>query len=136
MKFGDFVLFPYLCGMGRYLIKDESSTALRNLIKKYSKEIPVNTDRLRGTFTIKSFRKYKYDIEVDVVFKGEIHARVGLRNEWFKSDITKPNTKYKISKVKLNRLIRKSLERDVRINLNYFSETLRYYSDIKKIEWL
>lgn len=122
--------------MGRYLIKDESSTALRNLIKKYSKEIPVNTDRLRGTFTIKSFRKYKYDIEVDVVFKGEIHARVGLRNEWFKSDITKPNTKYKISKVKLNRLIRKSLERDVRINLNYFSETLRYYSDIKKIEWL
>jgi hypothetical protein len=123
--------------MSRYVIKNQITESTKTLIKKFSREVQVNNDRVRGVYTITNYRKYQFGIEVDVVFKGEIHAGIGNKKQWFSSDILNvENGKYRISKIKLNRFIRKSLVPEIRCNLNYFSESLSYYSEIKKIQWV
>jgi hypothetical protein len=127
----------YLCGMSRYVISNEQTKDIKSLILKHSQKITINNDRVRGVYTIKSFRKYQFRIEVDVEFKGEIHARFGHQLNWYDSSvINQKNGKWKISKIKLNRFLRKSISVDLRTHLNYFSESFKFYSDIKKIQWL
>ena len=106
----------------------------RYFIKKFSKEIKLETDKIRGHFTISSYRKYSYKEEVDVVFKGEIFCRIGRAPaQWHSKNIL---TKYSnISKVKLNRMFRRCLFEDVRRRCRLFSADLWTYHDIRKIKW-
>lgn len=124
--------------MLRYLKTDNETKTVKLAVLKFSKEIPVNNNGLRGVFTIKNFRKYQFRVEVDIVFKGKINAHIGRELNWYDSSIllNMNHKRYKISKVKLNRFLRKSLNKEVAWQLNYFSERFKHYSDIKKIEWL
>jgi len=115
------------------MIVTENTISTRKAVKKWS-EIPVNNEYLRGTVKITNYRKYSLHSEVDVTYEGEIFVSiVSGYSSWFDKSIL---TKYLISKIKLNRFLRKKLLNDVKNRLNYFDVDLRTYHDIRKIKWI
>jgi hypothetical protein len=124
--------------MGVYgkCISDDDSKVIKKSLKKFSKrEISSFNDRLRGSFIIVGFRKYQFINEVDIEFNGEILARhnsFGGYN-WFKSDIYNQSG---VSKIKVTKLIKNSIFREVKDQAAYFGINLRYVEEIKKIKWV
>jgi hypothetical protein len=117
-------------------IGDDDSKVIKKSLKKFSKrEIASFNDRLRGSFTIVGFRKYQFINEVDIEFKGEICARQNSSSvpTWFKSDIYNQEG---VSKIKVNKLIKNSIFREVKDQAAYFGINLRYVEEIKKIKWV
>lgn len=123
--------------MGRYMKKDQDSLNQYLLVKKYGKKITVKHSILDGTFTILNIRKYQNYTEVDVVFEGLVLCTINRKREWYDSKIQdKDYVGFKISKIKLNRLIRKTIYKDIKDFLNYFCiKGLKRYSYISKISW-
>jgi hypothetical protein len=124
--------------MGVYgkCISDDDSKVINKSLKKFSKrEIDSFNDRLRGSFTIVGFRKYQFNNEVDIEFNGDLCARTNsfVDTEWFKSDIY---GKKGISKIKVNKLIKRSIFNEVKDHAAYFGINLRYITEIKKINWI
>ena len=124
--------------MGVYgkCISDDDSKAIKKSLKKFSKrEIASFNDRLRGSFTIVGFRKYQFTNEVDIEFNGDLCARTNsFRHvEWFKSDIYSQSS---VSKIKVNKLIKRAIFKEVRDQAAYFGVNLRYVTEIKKINWI
>jgi len=117
-------------------ITDDESKAIKKLVKKFSKrEIASFNDRLRGSFTIVGFRKYQFTNEVDIEFNGEIcakHSSLAVLT-WFKSDIYNQKS---VSKIKVNKLIKRAIFNEVKDQAAYFGINLRYVTEIKKINWI
>lgn len=123
--------------MPQYVISTPETKSIKKIITKFSDKIPVDNKNMRGFFAIKNIRKYQFRVEVDIVFKGEIQARIGRNLDWHDNSILNQELKgYKISKIKLNRFMRKSIFHEVKNYLKYYSEELKNYSDIIKIKWL
>jgi len=117
-------------------IGDDDSKVIKKSLKKFSKrEIASFNDRLRGSFTIVGFRKYQFINEVDIEFNGEICARHNSSAvlTWFKSDIYNQNG---VSKIKVNKLIKRAIFKEVKDQAAYFGINLRYIEEIKKIKWI
>lgn len=122
--------------MSRYLLKTEEAKGLNTLIQKHCQKIPISTEKVRGVFTIIRHRNYTHYSQVDVVFEGEIFCILNRKRDWYCSKITQQEfIGFKISKIKLNRLIRKGIYTSLRDYLKYFSVDLRHYSEITKISW-
>ena len=124
--------------MGVYgkCISDDNSKVIKKSLKKFSKrEIASFNDRLRGSFTIVGFRKYQFTNEVDIEFNGEICARHSSLAvlTWFKSDIYNQKS---VSKIKVNKLIKRAIFNEVKDQAAYFGINLRYATEIKKINWI
>ena len=124
--------------MGRHgkCISDDDSKVIKKSLKKFSKrEIASFNDRLKGSFTIVGFRKYQFINEVDVEFNGEICARHNSSTvlTWFKSDIYNQKG---VSKIKVNKLIKRAIFKEVKDQAAYFGINLRYIEEIKKIKWV
>lgn len=117
--------------MTRYVVQDTEWSAIKKALKKWG-EISVYNKGLNGVISIKNFRKYHNRNEVDVVFTGKIFAKTGQTNEWHGTEVFRLNT---ISKIKLNRFLRKSCLLEVRIRMNYFGIRIKNYTDIVKIDW-
>lgn len=118
--------------MARYVIQDEVSTGIKKSLKKWG-EIPINTEHLDGVIKINNYRKYTWAEEVDIIFEGKISVRVGIENRtWYDTSILK---KYSISKVKLNRFIRKNSLFEVKTRMKYFGVEIKDYYNITKIKW-
>ena len=120
--------------MGRYLIQSENTQAVKKSIKKWG-EYPVSNDNAQGKIIINNYRKYIAHEEVDITFEGKIYARIGRTNSSWRSSEILTNENYRISKVKLNRFLRKTVFKDAAIYMSYFGVNLRIYTDIKKINW-
>ena len=121
--------------MGRYLIQDTTSRAIKKSLLKWG-ELSINNSDIRGTITIKNHRKYQFRDEIDIEFKGEIFVRLDVvTREWYGSDIML-NKSYSISKIKLNRYIRKKIFREIQIRMNYFGIDMKDYRNIVKIKWV
>lgn len=117
-------------------IIDEDSKTIKKLLKKFSKkEIISFNERLRGSFSIVGFRKYHFINEVDIEFNGEIFARHDSLAvlTWFKSDIYNQKG---VSKIKVNKLIKRAIFKEVKDQAAYFGINLRYVEEIKKIKWI
>jgi len=115
------------------MIVTENTISQKRAVKKWS-EIPVNNEYLKGTIRIVNYRKYNYHSEVEVTFEGQIYVSIsGRKRDWQDTSIL---TNYNISKIKLNRFLRKQSFTDVKNRLNYFDITLRTYDEIKKIKWI
>ena len=117
-------------------IGDDDLKVIKKSLKKFSKkEIASFNDRLRGSFTIVGFRKYQFINEVDIEFNGEICARHNSSAvlTWFKSDIYNQNG---VSKIKVNKLIKRAIFKEVKDQAAYFGINLRYIEEIKKIKWI
>ena len=118
--------------MGRYLIQNDYTKGVKKSLKKWG-EIPISTNYLDGTITITNFRMYGLYSEVDVTFTGKIYVRIGReKRDWHSTTILKTHN---ISKVKLNRFLRKSSLFEVQVRMNYFGVDLRDYYNIGKIKW-
>jgi len=119
--------------MCRTIIINENTISLKKAVKKWS-EITVNNEYLKGTIRIVNYRRYSYRSEVDVTFEGQIYVAInGRKSDWHDTSVL---TKYNISKVKLNRFLRKKSFTEVQNRLNYYGITLRVYNNIKKIKWI
>jgi len=118
--------------MAQYIIKSESTKATKSVLSKFAK-IPVDNHSVRGIINIVGYRKYRIHEEVDIEFTGDIYAKIGPEGcKWHDASAQK---KYSLSKVKLNRLIRKSVHFEVQTRMNYFDSYIRFYGDIKKVNW-
>jgi hypothetical protein len=118
--------------MARYVIKDEVSTGIKESLKKWG-EIPIHTEHLDGVIKIKNYRKYTWAEEVDATFEGKIFVRVGIEKKtWYTTSVL---DKYRISKVKLNRFLRKSILFEVKTRMKYFGVDVNEYYNITKIKW-
>ena len=118
-----------------YTLKDESTIATKKMVKKFSERKFTDSSYIRGKFIIKNWRKYQYRDEVDIEFIGEIYAKLVIQSDWLKSDIL-TNKKHSVSKIKINRFIRKKLFFEVKTYLAYFSIDLKSYNNIVKIKWI
>jgi hypothetical protein len=122
--------------MRRQCINDEDSKATKKALKKFSKkDIMGFNKRLKGLFNIVGFRKYEFTSEVDVEFNGELFAIYDSSTgpTWLKSDIY---NKKGISKIKVNKLIKRLIFNEVRDHVAYFGINLRFTGEIKKIKWV
>ena len=120
--------------MATYVIKDTVSKAIKKSLIKWG-EFPINNGRLRGVVTIKNYRQYMFTSEVDIEFKGELFVKLTSEgSNWCGSDILTCSD-YNISKVKLNRYIRKMALKEVGIRMNYFGININDYRNIKNIKW-
>jgi len=119
-----------------YVINDDEAKAIKKLIKKFSgTDISFTNGTLRGSFKIVNFRKYYSHHEVDIEFKGEVFAKTSVLDgkRWFSSEIYGQKN---ISKIKVNKLIKKHLLSEVRSNAAYFGIEIKWIENIKKITWL
>lgn len=118
--------------MARYIIETNESKGIKKSLKKWG-EMPICTEHLRGVIKIKNYRKYTWNEEVDVVFEGEIFVRVHCeKRTWYTTSIFKTHN---ISKVKLNRFLRRNCLFDVKTRMKYFGVEIGDYYNIKKIKW-
>lgn len=121
--------------MGRYVIQNETTKGLKKLLPKYG-SITIDGDKLKGSVEVVGYRKYSYSEEIDIKFTGKIRARISWgKLEWFDSSILSDKQK-RVSKVKINRFIKKVCLRDLKIYMNYFGIKLEDYTQIKKINWI
>lgn len=93
----------------------------------------IDNDSVKGRVNVIGYRKYQFRDEFDIEFIGEIKARVGGGPQWVSSEILKRKN---ISKIKVNRFIRREIFKMLRPRVRYFSIELRWYSDIRKLKWI
>lgn len=119
--------------MSRYCLNTPEVKKTKRILSKYN-QFEVKTNRISGKVTIKNWRKYNYYNEIDIIFEGEIFAKMDKKQVWIDSSVLKlPN----ISLILCNKLIRKYVWKDSKNFLNYFSISLKVGQfQIKKVKWL
>ena len=134
------------------LIKDAETVYVNRLVKKYGKDLEIldgsrnspflsKKKCLDGNFSIKRIRKYRpYSkfsqsyYEIDLVLKGKLLAKWNSKETWYGSEILKESG---VSKIKINRLIRRHIFNDVNEFLLTFGVQVHNSNlKIKKIEWV
>lgn len=119
-----------------HMLRTPSSKATTKVLKKYGQKISISNHYLRGTFTIKNFRDYDHIVEVDVEFDGDIFVHYNRKKDWYDSSVmTVTNSGSRVSKIKVNRFIKRNMFAEVKSYLMYFGVNLGYYDCIKKIIW-
>lgn len=126
----------YLCGMPKKLIPNVKTKIVKDWSKRLG-DITISNQSFQGKLRIKNIRKYSYAHEVDIVMEGKIFVKIGtkLTRSWYGPEVL-TGGQYRISKVKLNRFLRKNAIELVKHRLRYFGIEMRHYSEIKKIEWI
>ena len=120
----------------KHVINDDEAKAIKKTIKKFSgNDISFTNGTLRGSFKITNFRKYPMRHEVDVEFKGELFGKTSVLEgkRWFSSEIYGQKN---ISKIKVNKLIKRNILSEVRTNAAYFGIEIKWIDNIKKITWI
>jgi len=115
--------------MARYAINSPEIKTLKKVAKKYGK-FPIKTKHMEGVIQVTSFRKYPTHEEVDVVFRGKILAQL----QWFGHEEIVSFGKG-VSKVKLNRFLKKNCFEGVRDRMLIFGIDLRFITDLGKVKW-
>ena len=121
--------------MSRYVLTTPQSKSTKSAVKKFG-TVVIKNDRLDGVVEITNYRGYTLYEEVDIQFKGKIKAKYNsMYSEWFDSSIM-TNKGLTVSKVKINRFIRKSTFFEVKCMMNYFGVNIKDYSYIKNLKWI
>lgn len=112
-------------------IKTEKLKKYHSTIKSYCKNIEINSDKVSGTYSVKSIRKYKYYTEVDIELNAKIYVRFMRKLDWFS---TTELLKSRASLIKINRILRRSIYPEIRSYLETFHVELGGTYSIKKIK--
>ena len=106
---------------------------MKSLTCGYLKGFKVENNFVKGTVKLQNIRFYfgSY-VEVEVLFEGKLKARYFKVTDWFGTELLDFE---RISKIKINRKIKKSIYDDLRRKLKFFDINLTDYSQIKKIKW-
>jgi len=120
------------------MLKTPSAKATSKIVKKYGNKVSISNSYLKGDFTIKNFRTYDYACEVDISFKGEILVSYAGKKQWYSSSIMGESSSNgrRVSKIKVNRFLKRNMFFEVKTYLKYFDVDLVYYDLIKKINWI
>ena len=97
-----------------------------------SQDVPFQSKNLRGTLRINRVRTYMFRHEVDVTFKGELYCVWNRKRDWYKIEEFLDKGK-QVSKIKLNRMIRKGLYEYLKDYMKYFCVELYDYTSISKL---
>jgi hypothetical protein len=115
-------------------LRDRETVGIIKYIKRKHSVIKINDeDSICGEVIIKSIRQYRYRNEVDVEFKGQF---------WHKSYHQKEPKKYEhkdfpgLSKIKVNRMIRKKIISYLNTRLSLFGIEVKHYDSITKFKWV
>jgi hypothetical protein len=120
--------------MKGYVIKNEETKAIKKAAKKFG-TLTVKADKIDGIIEINNYRKYPRTQEVDIVFKGRIHASIGLNTSWYGyEEIQKKFSK--VSKIKLNRYLKRVTFESVKERMEFFGVNLSYKTEIKSVKWV
>ena len=125
----------------------KKNTSLDKIVEKFkSRGFNISNDKIRGEVKIKKVRIYESEgssflskkYEVDFIFEGEIYASnpESGKSEWIKSDIVNVP---KVSKIKVNKFLRRRLEEKIMDIMELFSvKEVRYYGiiQLKKVIWI
>jgi len=120
-----------------HMLRTPHTKAISKVVKKFGNKIPISNSQLKGTFTIKNYRSYSHLEEVDIIFEGQIFVHYNRKKDWYSSSVMTdvfPNGG-RVSKIKVNRFIRRNIFFDVKTYLKYFDIEIPYYDLIKKIIW-
>lgn len=115
------------------MVKDTHISYLNKVMTSY----PFNVyDKINGSLQVKKVRKYNeggpHVYEIDIVFDGVIFARLDNKySEWLTSEIL---VTHNISKVKVNKIIRRCTEHAMRNYVDIFGIN-QWSFIIKKVEW-
>lgn len=112
-------------------IKTEKVKRYNTIIKSYCKDVEINTHKVLGSYTVKSIRKYSFYTEVDIEFSGKLYVRFMKKTDWFN---TSELLSSKASVIKVNRLLRNSIFKEIKDYLNTFHVELGGIYSIKKIK--
>jgi hypothetical protein len=120
--------------MKGYVIKTEETKAIKKAAKKFG-TLTVKTDNIDGVIEIRNYRKYPYTQEVDIVFKGKVHASIGMNTSWYGYE--EIQEKYsRISKVKLSSYLKRITFEFVKERMSFFGVNLSYKTEIKSVKWV
>jgi hypothetical protein len=120
--------------IARYVTYIETTKSVKKALNKYG-YVDILHEKVKGSVKVIGYRKYSWGDEIDIEFTGKIYARVSWgKLEWFGHSIL-DNKNNIVSKVKVNRFIKRCCLRDIRIHMNYFGIRIDQYSQIKKIKW-
>ena len=117
--------------MARYCIQSPEIKANKKMLSKLG-VISINNSDVVGTITITNFRKYQFSGEVDVVFEGKARFNVNRKVDFYDSSLLKRTT----SKIKINRIIRRYIHKEVKLRMMYFDIDVKYEHYIKKFKWI
>jgi len=120
--------------MKRYVVKTSDAKTLRRVVKKYG-TLNIKDDNLDGTIQITHYRQYDFEEQVDVTFVGKIHVRYGGGLMWLDHQRVTQDMK-NISKLKLNRVLRKFFFPHLQSHLLFFGVRLNYSADVKTVKWI
>jgi hypothetical protein len=101
-------------------------------LKKFG-SIPVSDSNLECTIEITNIRYYRLYWEADVKIHGKVSLRLNRELSFRDSSIQRLKG---VSKIKLNRILRKFVHKHVDMRLRYFGGKIDYYDRIKKITWV
>lgn len=124
-----------LSGLNIYNFSNEDKKVYKSLCKKYLQKIPLtNKEKVKGELKIKNIRFYPHCIKVHIVFNGVMYGRYNRLVDWRDSSLLqKPN----VSKIKVNRLLRRYTTPDIRENLLKLGIRTDFFSfEIYKVEWV
>jgi hypothetical protein len=117
--------------MKGYVIRTEETKSIKKAAKKFGTHT-VKTEDLDGVIEIRNYRKYPYYEEVDVVFKGKIHAIINGETSWW--EINDSQVLY-ISQAAITNFFKKVIFDPVRTRMNFFGVDLKHRSSIKTVKW-
>jgi hypothetical protein len=119
--------------MTRYCLNTDEVKFTKKALKKWD-TFPVDTDRVSGTIIIKNLRKYLgRGWECDVEFKGKACFHYKKKQEFYTSELYNEKG---VSKIKINRILKRGVYEDIKRRLMYFDVDLYYHESIKKIKWI
>lgn len=117
--------------MARYCIQTPEIKANKKMLSKLG-IIPINNSDIVGTINITGFRKYQFSGEVDVVFEGKAKFNVNRKSDFYDSSLLKQTR----SKIKVNRVLRRYILKEVKLRMMYFDIEVKYEHYIKKFKWI
>jgi hypothetical protein len=120
--------------MKGYVIKTPEAKALRRVVKKYG-TLEINDDKVKGTIKITHYRQYDYEEHVDVTFQGKVYVRYGGILMWVDYKKVMEDSKC-ISKLKLNKVLRRFFFAYLQSHLLFFGVRLNYSADVKGVKWI
>lgn len=118
--------------MKGYVIKTEEIKAIKKAAKKFG-TMTINSTMMDGLIEIKNYRKYPQVEEVDIVFKGKIKLHLPYET-WVGLDYIQNNSD-NISKVRLNRLLKRASFESVKTRASFFGIVLKNIHSIKTVKW-
>jgi len=120
--------------MARYTIDTDLTKSVKKVLSKYG-TLTIDGEKIKGTIKVYGYRKYTWGEQVDIQFTGSIKARLKWgKLEWLDASIMN-NKDMKVSKVKVNRFIKRCCLNELKQRLNYFDIRINEYSQITKIKW-